>query len=138
MDTSAGSRIRIESRWPPVLAILALLGVLAVLPARVRLLPPWAAYVIGAGLALPMMAVGMTAGHWLWRRIERASTLVFAATAEAVTLATLSYLIVEMMSRPADFSGLQLFTSSVGAWVTNVLVFSLAYWHIDQIGRAHV
>jgi len=62
------------------------------------------------------------------------TTIAFSALAEAVTLTTLSYLIREMMDRPADVSGRQLFTSSIAAWVTNVLAFSLVYWRIDRGG----
>jgi hypothetical protein len=69
-----------------------------------------------------------------WLRVERTTTLVFSVLAEAVTLTTLLYLMVEMLNRPADFSGRQLLTSSIGAWITNVLAFSLVYWQIDRGG----
>jgi hypothetical protein len=135
MDTNeSNGRIQIEPRWPAVLAVLGLLGVLAVLPARVRLLPPWAASAVGAGLILPMLAVWMSAGHRVWLRVEHVSVLVCCVLAELITLTTLSYLIVQMMARPEDFSGLQLFTSSVAGWISNILVFALIYWRIDRGG----
>ena len=126
--------IRIESRWPVVLAILAALLVLALLPARIRLLPFWFPYAIGIGLLLPVAGVWLSGAQARWLRVERTTTLVFSVLAETVTLTTVLYLIVQMLNRPADFSGRQLLTSSIGAWITNVLAFSLVYWRIDRGG----
>ncbi len=67
-------------------------------------------------------------------RVERTTTLVFSVLAEAVTITTLLYLVLKMLNRPADFSGRQLLTSSIAAWITNVLAFSLRYWRIDRGG----
>ncbi len=126
--------IRIEPRWPLVLATLAVLCVLTFLPARIRLFPFWFPYVIGAALLLPMVLVWLSGGQPRWLRVERTTTLVFSVLGEAVTLTTVLYLVVEMLNRPADFSGRQLLTSSIGAWITNVLAFSLVYWRIDRGG----
>jgi hypothetical protein len=126
--------IRIEPRWPVVLSVLVVLFVLTMLPARIRLLPSWFAYAIGIALLLPMAGVWLSGAHAWWLRVERTTTLVFSVFAEAVTLTTLLYLIFQMLDRPADFSGRQLLTTSIGAWVTNVLAFSLVYWRIDRGG----
>jgi len=126
--------IRHEPRWPVVLAVLAVLLVLTLLPARIRLFPSWFAYAIGIGLLLPMVGVWLSGAQTRWLRIERTTTLVFSVLAEATTLTTVLYLVVEMLNRPADFSGRQLLTSSIGAWITNVLASSLVYWRIDRGG----
>jgi uncharacterized membrane protein len=39
-----------------------------------------------------------------------------------------------MLSRTESVSGLQMLTSSVGAWVANVLAFAMAYWQLDRGG----
>lgn len=132
--TESAQPIRIEPRWPVVLATLAVLCVLTLLPARVRLFPSWFPYAIGMGLLLPVIGVWLSGAQARWLRVERTTTLVFSVLAEAVTLTTVLYLIVQMLNRPADFSGRQLLTSSIGAWLTNVLAFSLAYWRIDRGG----
>ncbi len=126
--------IRHEPRWPVALAILAVLLVLTLLPARTRLFPSWFPYAIGIGLLLPMVGVWLSGADARWLRVERTTTLVFSVLAEAVTLTTVLYLVVEMLDRPTDFSGRQLLTSSIGAWLTNVLAFSLVYWRIDRGG----
>ena len=129
-----GEGIAIEPRWPVALAILAVLILLAALPGRVRLLPSWVPYAIAIGLLLPMAAVRLTGGKPRWLRIERMTTLLFVLLAEGITLTTLAYLIRGMLDRPGDVSGLQLLATSIAAWVTNVLAFSLAYWRIDRGG----
>ncbi len=126
--------IRIEPRWPVVLAILGVLFVLTLLPARVRLFPSWTPYVLAVALLVPIAGVWLSAGEARWLRVERVTTLVFSLLAEAVTFTTLLYLVVAMLNRPQDFSGRQLLTSSVGAWITNVLVFALVDWQIDRGG----
>jgi len=126
--------IRIEPRWPLVLATLAVLCVLTFLPARIRLFPSWFPYAVGMALLLPMAVVWLSGVQARWLRVERTTTLVFSVLAEAVTLTTVLYLVIKMLDRPEDFSGRQLLTSSIGAWITNVLAFSLVYWRIDRGG----
>ena len=43
-------------------------------------------------------------------------------------------LLIEMASKDSHTSGLTLLTTSIAIWVTNVLVFALAYWLIDRGG----
>jgi hypothetical protein len=124
----------VEPRWPVVPAILGVVFVLTLLPARVRLLPFWTPYAVGIALLVPIAGVWLSGGAARWLRIERATTLVLSVFAEGVTFTTLLYLIVAMRNRPEDFSGRQLLTSSAGAWITSVLVFALVDWRIDQGG----
>jgi hypothetical protein len=73
--------IRIEPRWPLVLATLAVLCVLTL---------------------LPMALVWLSGGQPRWLRVERTTTLVFSVLGESVTLTTVLYLVVEMLNRPED------------------------------------
>ena len=125
---------RLEPRWPVVLAILAMIGLLALLPGRIRLFPIWFPYVIGIAVIVPMAAVGLTAAKARWLRVERMVTLLFFVVVVVGTLANLANLINAMVHRSAEISGLQLLTSSIAVWVTNVLMFSLLYWQIDRGG----
>jgi hypothetical protein len=123
-----------EPRWPVALAILAVIFLLAVLPDRIRLLPMWVSYAVGFGVLIPVGAVGLTAASLRWLRVERAVTLFFFLVAGTSTLANLANLIGAMVNRSAEISGLQLLTSSIAVWVTNVLMFSMLYWQIDRGG----
>jgi len=124
----------IEPRWPVALAILAVLFLLAALPGRIRLFPNWVPYVLGGVVLAPMAGTWLTADNWRWLRAERTITLLFFLVAGGLTLVTLANLISAMVRRPAEVSGMQLLTSSIGVWVTNVLAFSLLYWQIDRGG----
>ena len=63
--------IRIEPRWPGVLAVLAVVGLLAVLPGRISLVPIWVPYVRGVAVLVPMAGAGLTAGKGRWESVER-------------------------------------------------------------------
>ena len=132
--TEQAPTLRFEPRWPVILTILAVIGVLALLPGRLRLVPDWVPYVIGIAVLAPMVAVSLTGGQALWLRVERAVTLFFFVYAVAGTLANLANLIQAMVYRSAELDGLQLLTSSIAVWITNVLAFSLLYWQLDHGG----
>jgi hypothetical protein len=125
---------RIEPRWPVALAILAVILLLVLLPERVRQFPGWLPYVVGIALIVPMAAIRLTAEKARWLRVEHTIMLLFVAFAGVGTLANLANLIGAMVRRSAEIGGLQLLTSSISVWVTNVLMFSLLYWQIDRGG----
>lgn len=127
-------QMRIEPRWPAALAIILVFFVIAMLSSRVRLFPAWFPYVVGISLLLPMAGVPLSGAHARWRSIERMFTLAFSLIAEAGTLTTLLYLVLEILERPDGFSGRQLLTTSIGAWITNVVAFSIVYWQLDRGG----
>jgi hypothetical protein len=126
--------IRIEPRWPVVLAILAAILMVVLLPERVVLFPAWFPYVIGIALILPMAAVGLSAEKARWLRVERTIMLLFIVAMGVGTLANLASLIGAMVRRSGEVGGLQLLASSIVVWVSNVLIFSLLYWRIDRGG----
>ena len=126
--------LRIEARWPVAFAVLAVALLLTFLPDRVRVLPVWVPSAGGIALITPMVAVMLARAKEPWLRIERSVTLVFAATAVIAMIADLALLIVEMVRRSGEVSGVQLLTSSVALWVLNALTFSLLYWQIDRGG----
>lgn len=123
-----------EPRWPVALTILVMLFLLAVLPDRIRLYPSWLGYVAGLAVLTPLAGIGLTSARQWWRRVERIVVLVFGAVVGAATLVNLANLTALMLSREAHTSGMQLLTSSIALWVTNVFVFSLLYWQIDRGG----
>jgi len=123
-----------ESRWPVGLAAVILLLLLAMLPDRIRLYPAWVTYVAGIVVLTPIAGVGLTSATEWWRRVERVVVLAFVFLVGAATLVNLANLTVEMLSPTAHASGMQLLTSSIALWVTNVFIFSLLYWQIDRGG----
>ena len=60
--------------------------------------------------------------------------LAFTGIAAVANLAILSELIVDMLRRSKSVGGLELLSSSIAVWATNVLMFSLLYWQLDRGG----
>lgn len=81
-----------------------------------------------------MAAVALTAARARWLRLERWITLLFFVVVATGTLSSLAYLTREMVRQPEEIDGIQLLSSSIGVWITNVLAFSLLYWRIDRGG----
>lgn len=78
-----------EPRWPGVLAVLAVVCLLAVLPGRISLFPAWVPYVLGVAVLTPMAGAGLTARKGRWESLERTITILFFLVVEAGTLANL-------------------------------------------------
>jgi len=128
--------IRIEPRWPVAATAVVVLFVLTLLPWRIRVFPIWVPYIGVVALIVPMAAIRVSTAKARWLRVERTTTLLFCAVAESATVAALTRLLGAMVRQAGEIGGNQLLTSSVAAWVMNVLTFSLLYWQIDRGGPA--
>ena len=125
---------RHEPRWPVALAILAVIFLLVQLPQAIRLLPLWVTYVLGAAVFMPVAGVGLTSARPGWLRAERVVTLLFFAVTVVLILVNLANLVYVMVHKSTEITGVQLLASSSGAWVANILIFSLLYWQMDRGG----
>ncbi len=123
-----------EPRWPVGLAILAVLALFSLMPDRTRILPSWSGFAIGITLILLMVGVHLCGDRPRWLRAERWSVLALASALLCMTLLGVGLLVLEIMSQGTRFSGPQLLTVGIEAWVTNVLAFSIVYWDIDRGG----
>jgi uncharacterized membrane protein len=122
---------RYEHRWPVAIAILVVIGLLALLPGRIKLFPDWFPYAIGIVEIIPIVGVELTKGNRRWIRFERIITLLFVVFIVVGTLVNLASLIQKMIQQSTEIGGLQLFASSIAVWTTNILAFSMLYWQID-------
>jgi hypothetical protein len=122
-----------EPRWAPALAILVVLGLLAVLPHHVQVMPVWVSYVVALVVIVPMVVVTLTANK-LWLRIERTTIMLLGAAYIANTAAELADMIGIITLHPPETRAVSLLSSSLAIWVTNVLTFSLLYWQVDSGG----
>jgi hypothetical protein len=124
-----------ESRWPPALALLAVIGLLAVLPHRVTIMPVWFSYVVVLAVLVPMGAITLKTDNMLWwLRTERTVIVLLAAAYVANTAAELADMIGVITLHPPETRQISLLSSSLAIWVSNVLAFSLLYWQIDRGG----
>lgn len=126
--------IRDEPRWPPALAILAVLLLLAVLRHHVHALPVWVSWVVAIAVLVPMAGVALTTANTRWLRIERTMIILLALAYVADITVELADMIGVITFHPPEIRSISLLSSSVAIWVGNVLVFSLLYWQIDRGG----
>jgi hypothetical protein len=91
-------------------------------------------YLIIIVLNVPMVALALAADKRRWLGIERVMLLVFFVSLGCILGDELKYLLVTLVRRSANVNGAQLLASSVAVWLSNVLLFSLAYWRIDRGG----
>src|SRR5215471_11098410 len=134
MSESTQAVARVEQRWPVMLTSIAVLALVVFLPVRIRAFPGWVPYLVIMMLNVPMAALALASDKRRWLGIERVVLLVFFVSVGFILADELKYLLVTLVRRSAHVDGLQLLASSVAVWVSNVLLFSLAYWRIDRGG----
>src|SRR5579864_8026128 len=123
---------QIEPRWPVVVAIFAILSLLALLPGRIRAFTSWVNLLLAIVLTVPMVALTLTSAKARWLRIESIVILFFFVIGGFGLVKSLGHLLSTMVRHSADVTCLQLLSSSIAVWTSNVLFFSLAYWRLDR------
>ena len=126
--------VRIEPRWPVVLTSIVVLILVVSSPVRIRAFPGWVPYVLIIGLNVPMVALALANEKRRWLAIEHAVMLLFFAGLGFTLADEVIYLVTTLLRHSSSVDGVQLLASGVVVWVSNVLLFSLAYWRIDRGG----
>jgi len=124
----------IEPRWPIILVIVTLGILLSLLPDRVRAFPSWFPYLVAIAMIVPMTALALTTAKARWLLIESVVTWLFFVIAGFGMVDQLTHLLSAMVRHSAEVTGLQLLTSSISVWATNVFTFAIAYWRTDRGG----
>ena len=139
--TALTEATRDESRWPPALTILAVLGLMAVLPHHITVMPVWVSHVAALAVLVPMVAVALTRANVVWLRIERTMIMFFAAAYIANTAAELADMIGIITLHPpetrADLVAL-LIACNLGVQCFDLLIALLANrsWRPNRSRRA--
>jgi hypothetical protein len=133
-ELSARTVARIESRWPPVMAVLAVLVILIFLPGRYRVVPAWISYTCALAMLATMSAVIVAPGKALFLRIERYAIFAFAIVAAAIIYFTLGRLLSAIIHHTENIQPTTLLASAVALWMVNVVVSALVYWQMDRNG----
>jgi hypothetical protein len=115
-------------RWPASIAILAIGALYFLVPARVRIGPPWLVFAIGVIAAVTLFVLRRLGMHLATRNLAIALTitLTLAISTSAVFLVTR----LPGGKEPAP----HLLREAALVWVLNVLIFALWYWEIDGGG----
>lgn len=122
----------IEPRWPPILTVAVAFG-LSLLPGRVQVLPTWGVALLAAVPVTAMIVVGVIRTE-RWLRIESRVIALFIAVGSLLLVLDLSDIFSKMIRPATGITGLQLLSSSIAVWSTNVLLFSVTYWWVDRGG----
>ena len=124
----APAAVKAEPRWPALVALAALTGVLSVLPDSMTPGPRWMLLGVVLALITPSM-IALRLGH------SRLNQLLGYAVSTVVTLALIVSLALLMLGLPGKSEGpQQLLRSAAVLWASNVLVFALWYWRLDAGG----
>jgi hypothetical protein len=117
-----------EARWPAVIAIIAVGGLYAALPASLVVGPRWL-FVVIVGMLLVLTVVAQM------RRSFAVNNVSGHLLAGILTLFMVWSLVLLVRALPAHTeSPVTLLRSAAALWVTNVLVFALWYWRLDAGG----
>jgi hypothetical protein len=126
-----------EHWWPVALAIIAVVGLHVVLPAKYRVHPTWVVPVVLLGL-LAALIIGDPG------RIDRQKTWLRVVTGAVIALLTLANLaaagrlVGDIITTNKLFANNALALLAAGGviWATNVIAFGLWYWDLDRGGAA--
>jgi hypothetical protein len=117
-----------EPRWPALIALLAIGGLLYALPPDLTFGPDW--------LALALVALLAICAIMFHRRGNVRMATIFGYAANAVvTLALIASLalLVSRLSGHKD-SPTELLIAATALWISNLLVFACWYWRLDAGG----
>ncbi|HXE55973.1 MAG TPA: hypothetical protein VN541_23305 [Tepidisphaeraceae bacterium] len=117
-----------EPRWPALVAVLAVGGLYAALPASLAVGPRWLELMIVCVLLVPTMISHRAGRH-------RTNNVLGQLITAVMTVFMIWSLVLLVIALPAHKEPpVTLLRSAAALWVTNVLVFALWYWRLDGGG----
>ena len=117
-------------RWPAIVAMFAVAGLLALVSDQLTVGPSWLPLVVVASLAIPISIASLHESH-VWRRriaFVGLGTVTLAVVGSAVLL------VQRLLSGGVD-PGALLF-GAAAIWLANCGTFAVWYWEIDGGGPA--
>ncbi|MFC4031230.1 hypothetical protein ACFO3J_07050 [Streptomyces polygonati] len=121
-----------EPRLPAVVATLVAVGLYVALPQRLLIAPRYILPALELLLLIPLVAFNP---RRLTRqtRATRALSLGLVFVIAASNLVALGLLVRDLVSAGSS-DGKSLLLAALQVWLTNVIVFGLAYWELDRGG----
>ena len=126
-----------EHWWPVALAIVAVVGLHVVLPARYRVQPVWLLPVVLLALLAVMIAgdPGRIDRQKTWLRVLMGTIIALLTVAN---LLAAFRLVVDILTNNKLYANNPAGELAAGGviWATNVIAFGLWYWDLDRGGAA--
>lgn len=125
---SKSAPVRLEPRWPAVVALLAIGGLRLALPEALSIGPRWLLIPVIVGLAIPAV--------WTrWRGLNKLNQTFGYLLASIVTIDMIWSLFLLVKALPSHReTPKQLLVSAAALWLANILVFASWYWRLDAGG----
>ena len=120
--------VRMEPRWPAVMALVAIAAMRLVLPDALSFGPRWLLIVVVAVLLVPTVWARRPGSHELNQALGYCVNGVITADMTW----SLAMLIVSLPRH--TLAPLALLEAAAALWVTNILVFASWYWRLDGGG----
>lgn len=131
-DSSGRSGRRGEARLPAVVAVLFAMALYALLPEPLLVLPRFLIPALGLLLLVALTVVNprRLTRQTRWSRIASLGLVAVIGLANTVSLVML--LRALLASQVQD--GRSLLVAALQVWLTNIIVFGLAFWELDRGG----
>jgi len=117
---------------PAVVAVLVGIALYVTLPSELVLGTRFVVPALEVALLVPLISVN-PARFQRETRWSRALSIALVGVIGAANLFSLSLLINALISGKAS-NGKHLLLAALGVWLTNIIVFGLAYWELDRGG----
>ncbi|MFC9616415.1 hypothetical protein [Streptomyces sp. NPDC056938] len=121
-----------EARLPAVVATLVAVGLYLLLPQQLLIAPRYVLPALEVALLVPLVAINprrLTRQTRTFRVLSLMLVTVIAAS-NLIALGTLIYQLVHAGVK----DGPALLVAALQVWLTNIIVFGLAYWELDRGG----
>ncbi|MEO5719172.1 MAG: hypothetical protein ABIR29_11440, partial [Chthoniobacterales bacterium] len=117
-----------EPRWQALLGLLAVVGTTFALPRWLSIAPRWILPILILLLLVPTVFAHRTGHHSL-------NHILGSLISGIITLSLMSSVVLLVTTLPAHKEApLRLLLSGAALWLSNVLVFALWYWRLDDGG----
>ncbi len=120
-----------ETRWPAAGAVIVAIMLYALLSDPLLVGPRWVVPALGLMLLIPLI---LTNPRRLKRDVPatRTTSIVLVVLLAVANMSSLVRLIIALLDGTQKGAGLLL--GALQVWLTNIIVFGLAYWEIDRGG----
>ncbi len=127
-DPTPKEPVNPEARWPVLVALLGVGGIMLALPHKLVLGPRWLLLALVLILLVPTTVLHRSGRHQ-WDRI------LGYAISSLLTLSLAGSLLLLILRLPAksDSPG-ELLKAATILWLTNIVVFAMWYWRLDAGG----